>query len=573
MSLRLRIAALTLTSTLASLALLAGAALAAPVEVTFSDKDGALQFEIVAADGSSLSANSVDHDLRETNRDTPLHVVEIKGATMGPKRWLMSFASTKNDPWIKGILLRKRTDAAEVVQIRTRFLRRVPEQWIKQVRVEEEGGKVIISFPRPSTSLSPSASAEVAPTPAPEPAPRTQTPEVKRMQQITAGLSEKPSDEREQPIDRGSRTPPAPSLGQLPSAPPRATPPLAAPPLAPPPLAPPPLVEPATAEASAPTLPTPEPAPLVAPTPALSGPELRELPSLPAVEPAAGASGGLFDTGFSEPFSDRQLWLVAALFLFCVVSLVLLRLPMSLFFWRMSSSAKKPKKGEELSFKVLSRHKVNAQWNQEVLLVEVLNHTLLLGSSASGGLTLLAQLSPSPSATHAGAPRASHDRYAAPAPRYAPPYARASSAEGRAPRYDDGYQAPYQGDDLYASEEPAYDHGEGYEEGYEEGYAADSYARGQGYEQGEGYTLEMPVRAVPVHIDEQPTAERPVPAPPSLSRGARYAESGSSEQLSDINSLVSEVRDSGYRSTPAPAEGGDVSADDLLQKIRQLNKG
>ena len=213
--------------------------------------------------------------------------------------------------------------------------------------------------------------------------------------------------------------------------------------------------------------------------------------------------------------------------------------------------------GSEIPFKVRSRQVVNAQWNQEILIVDVLDRTLLLGSSATGGLSLLAQISPDP--------------YARPEPQ--PRY-----QDYPAYNESDDYHSGDYGQDQYAG--PTYQDEQSFHESYDEGeyYPAErgsprldggahSAQHEPALDDGDAnYTLEVPMSemdAIPAQVTADLTAERSVPSSTGFN---------ASTALGGLEALVSEAQGRSSSSTPTP-EPSSVSADDLLQKIRQLNQG
>jgi len=252
--------------------------------------------------------------------------------------------------------------------------------------------------------------------------------------------------------------------------------------------------------------------------------------------------------GSLEMNLDRQILIVAALFILALLGLYLMR---------RSGKSGFGAQGE-IPFKIRSRQLVNAQWNQEILIVDVLDRTLLLGSSASGGLSLLAQISPDPHARPE------------PQPQYQDYAAYPESDDYPSDRYGRSYQ------------EERYEEEPGFQQGYE---SADYYPEQSGSprldvghhpqqhepaldERDSSYTLEVPMSqmdALPAQVTADLTAERAVPV------GGFNA----STALGGLEALVSEAqsRSSSSPSTKAEPEPSSVSADDLLQKIRQLNQG
>jgi flagellar biogenesis protein FliO len=244
----------------------------------------------------------------------------------------------------------------------------------------------------------------------------------------------------------------------------------------------------------------------------------------------------------------------------------------AIFLFAKSKKAINLKSQGDVSIRILAQEVVQYRPLQRILLVEVLDHTLVVGSSDAGGLSLLAQISPKPGT--------SAQEYSS----YDEGY---SSFE--ASHFNDGeyrpseYKAEPRIQPMRHSLDPSVER-----RGYEEEYGYDQRSMQNydehTYNEDEPYTVEMPV------VQSHPSSDRNSELAPNIlapeSNADIFSHSGTDrdlfvrssagDALSDINALVDEVEDSGYRPAPSDALSTpeeDVSADDLLQKIRQLNRG
>jgi len=549
---------------------LSSVASATPVRVSLDEDEAGLTFRIKSSSrgdsiSSPLSKSMIKLSLSDDKE--PLHRIELRDAS-AKKKWLKDFTESKNHPFIKGILVRERQGG---VQIRTRFKAspRLPRGYASRVVISEADGELFVKLPSP-LKKSERPKPAVA-NPSAEESSTQLKAEVQKIRHMTAQLKEgsepkvkaKPSKAEGSPFERGVRPPPTPALDVSPARPSMT------------------VAQPTKSGAVVPASPaTPTPISTAlspsSPTSAIKSQDLRSsaqptgsdaelgslaappLAKIPAPPPSEGTIEPLPNkapknelsellSGESDGPTDRQILIVALLFMVALLGLFLMR-----------RSGKSPFGAtSEIPFKVRSRQVVNAQWNQELLIVEVLDRTLLLGSSASGGLSLLAQISPDP-----------YPQPAAPPPYQGyPSYAESDDygPEG----YEDGrrYDAP-----SYQDEQSFHDGAYAEDEYYADEHASprlDDSARAPHHEPSlddadSGYTLEVPMSqmdGIPAQSTADLTAERAVPS------GA-YQSSG----LGGLEALVSEAQrnSSAAQSTPEPSS---VSADDLLQKIRQLNQG
>lgn len=536
--------------------LMCGLVNANPIKVDLEEDGEGLHYRISTSSASGRVSAS-DIKLSLTDDKEPLHSIEIQNVS-AKKKWLKSFTESKSHPYIKGILVRERSGGS--VQVRTRFKAspRLPKNYASTVSISEEGSGVVVTLVSPIKAAAARTSVAVE-TPKPDRKAESEQlkQEVQKIRHMTAKLQEKPSAADAQttpsktsgegsPFERGVRPPPTPSLGaSTPTSDPSLKPSTPQPPQA---LSAPLPMKPATGDAglglTAPALtPPPPPSPL-----AERKTDVKRVEPLKPIEPPAAPSAPSDEgLGGLNLNLDRQIGIVSVLFVVALVGLVLMR-----------RSGKSGTGAGEIPFKIRSRQLVNAQWNQEILIVDVLDRTLLLGSSASGGLSLLAQISPDPHAQPA------------PQPRYQDYQAYPESDDYPAERYEQGY-----GDERY-QDEPSFH--EGYEVGeyYPEQRNTPRVDVGHHPQQHEpaldegdsSYTLEVPMSemdAIPAQVTADLTAERAVPM------GGFNA----STALGGLEALVSEAqsRSSSSASRPSEPEPSSVSADDLLQKIRQLNQG
>jgi flagellar biogenesis protein FliO len=177
----------------------------------------------------------------------------------------------------------------------------------------------------------------------------------------------------------------------------------------------------------------------------------------------------------------------------------------------------------EASIRVISQKQIHAQHRQSIMVVEVLDQTLIIGSCPNGGLNLLARI-PDEKETYLNPPTFEQ-----------PAYPQAPSTYDQFDQYDE-----------YTEPQGSYD-----TQGYDEA----------SYVEDHSYTAEVPMMNMnPSH--DQPTKEHPM-----------HQGTDPSANLGGMNALLDEVSDQVYTSSSSSTDQENVSADDLLQKIRQLNRG
>lgn len=539
---------------------------AAPVDVNLEEDYEGLHYRI-STNSKEDRVKRSDISLSLTDDNEPLHSIEIKNAST-KKKWLKSFTDSKNHPYIKGILVRERSGGS--VQIRTRFKAspRLPKNYSSKITIEEEDHSIVITLVSPiKAAAKPSVTTVTKDVEVDDKVQAQSEPESKKLDNVrrtTALLKDAPNTldkgtvESElkvpnptstSPFDRGMRPPPNPpqltnpqtnTVGTLNTPTPVLANDLE-------------LNSSYTPKEDIPTV-SPSVVENVASAPSFeSKPErnqthstAQEFDNTQAKHTESKPNEGLFGGEIHAP-SERQLMIVALLGMVALLGLFLMR-----------RSGKSPFGSQgEIPFKVRSRQVVNAQWNQEILIVDVLDRTLLLGSSASGGLTLLAQISPDPFVRPE--PQGRYQEYSAypesddyPSERYEGSY-----SDERYPN-EQNFHESYDAQEYYADQRsPRLDlghHPQQHEPSLDE---SDS-----------SYTLEIPMSemdGIPVQMTSDLTAERSIPI------GGFNA----STALGGLEALVSEAqsRSSSRASKLSEPEPSSVSADDLLQKIRQLNQG
>jgi flagellar biogenesis protein FliO len=528
------------------------------LDIEYDEQGNHLHF-ILTSNGEALQQNQVSISFDDTSsKSGPLLKLEItKASTKG--RWIRTFSQNDKDPDIKGILIKQNGNNKDQVDIRIRFKKRISSKVKSQIKISQLGSKIKIIVPK-------SVATKRVVTPDPI------DPKVAKMRMITAPLSDdaqplatattpqKTAVTQQRPMVTGSLlekanrpTPLPPSVGKMrkvntPSDPSSS------------------VKKPTSFQTIAP-------------------PQNNQPSSKPnhransrpqkASTARTTAFGDPRDSTMKEqlpsekltdhsPEDDVPSWMlmtVAALFFIVAI-----------FLFAKSKRAINLKNQGDVSIRILAQEVVQYRPLQRILLVEVLDHTLVVGSSDAGGLSLLAQISPKPGP--------SAQEY----PSYDEGYSSFDASHFNEGEYRPSeYKAEPHIQPMRHSLDPSVER-----RGYEEEYGYDQRSMQNydehTYNEDEPYTVEMPV------VQSHPSSDRNSELAPNIlapeSNADIFSHSGTDrdlfvrsspgDALSDINALVDEVEDSGYRPAASDALStpeDDVSADDLLQKIRQLNRG
>jgi flagellar biogenesis protein FliO len=85
-------------------------------------------------------------DMDKGKKVRSLLLIEIKNASFAKAAyWLKSFEAAKNDPHIKGVMVKVKENS---VQFRIRYKNNIPEQLLEQIIFEKNQGKLSIKFPK-----------------------------------------------------------------------------------------------------------------------------------------------------------------------------------------------------------------------------------------------------------------------------------------------------------------------------------------------------------------------------------------------------------------------------------------
>ena len=550
----------------------------AKLDVKMNPQSDVITFDFSTAN-STLKQNQVKINVNSKTKSRPLLSIEIMGV-LASKKWFIEFTKSQY-PDIKGILLKK-TDKGG--QLRIRYLKAVPDDFSKQIKMKQIDGRLQITVPTKVIAI-PSAINPVQPT---------QAAKIKRVREITSALKE----------DSGTKTTPV-TTAKNQSSNPSAVTPLDNKTASPSPLE--------TGTHTPPLPPTdkmrrvskqPSMKSNNAISPQVAGSSTRKQPSLtpkatketlpklsqkttpipnsstsniltpktnrktsPSSTTQNNNSNNVFGQG-EDPFEDWQYWFVAGLF-FLVAFVFLIKGKKQAQMGNMPASnhsilsfAEQHMKGQnnnsdrdysaQNQVHILSEKVVNQDPVQKVIVVEVADQKLLIGSSQQTGLSFLTNLTP---IEYQNKPANDHD-YNASYEQYHQPYEHVSR------KYSES--RPVQ--PLHET------HGEYYDDLAMQDYAENTYVNDSSYTD-ELNVLHSEKATVETVGDHYPTRNVTQRAQEAFKPDANQYASNQGG-LSDLNPLVENVQDSTYQSEhDANDEVEDVSADDLLQKIRQLNRG
>jgi hypothetical protein len=201
---------------------------------------------------------------------------------------------------------------------------------------------------------------------------------------------------------------------------------------------------------------------------------------------------------------------------------------------------------------VLSEKVVNHDPVQKVIVVEVGEQKLLIGSADNAGLSFLTNLTHPPQEVN----QVSNEAYDS--------------------SYED-YRSHYSSTKSYPESRPVQPLHDARNEYYDEGmqdYAENTYVNESGAYTDELSALHPENIGIDASHDHYPTRNITQRAQEAFKPESNHYIAANNSGLGDLNPLIEEVQDGGYQSEADPADDvEDVSADDLLQKIRQLNRG
>jgi hypothetical protein len=158
----------------------------AKLDVKMNPQTDIITFDFSAAD-TSLKQNQVKINVNSKTKGRPLLSIEIAGV-QASKKWFIEFNKSQY-PDIKGILL-KRTDQGG--QLRIRYLKSVPSDFSKQIKLKQIDGRLQITVPS-KVQVIPSAIDQIKPT---------QSAQVKRVREITSGLKEDSANQNNRNVNK-----------------------------------------------------------------------------------------------------------------------------------------------------------------------------------------------------------------------------------------------------------------------------------------------------------------------------------------------------------------------------------
>jgi hypothetical protein len=547
-----------------------------------------------------------------------LLLVEVKNI-VGVKRWLKSFKDSTEKDAVKGVMVRAKGSDA---QIRIRFDSKRGDQLKKAIKITPSLGKLVVKIP---TRITKNVRPRVATT-------KTAPPSMKPNKELTSSLSPRIKSATDHlrdsplppknllvptPVKSAFNTNKAKSAGNSPTLTPTGRGGVLTPPTVAPPSRQPPPVQtrqppvrnvnsnnrnrqmanrsagkPVQSNSFKRTFSKPQ-----NPRKDLKAGSQKDRRTS-SIGASTGSNNTVPQTDIFEGFGDLPWELMLGGLFMLAISL-----------WIYKGARKASSDQLEPSIRIIAEKVVNYKPVQRILVVEVLDQTLVVGSSHNAGLSLLGQIPP---AQRSGS-RGNSSRYddSSAFPKNTPPkrdrggYGSSRSAESDhknyssydeqfnnsyTQEYDDAYNRTYDEDYNSGYERPVTSETNSHEYPYDPRVQPDAQMM-NGYDEAT-YREELHTGDFPqlgssrgLSADERATTEQPI-VDPLLDPARR------SESLGDLSSLIDEVEDSRYStsdvrssssasdiklgptsSDSTPGVDEDVSADDLLQKIRQLNRG
>jgi hypothetical protein len=547
------------------------------LDVSMQEKGQRLVFDLNSST-DRIQQNQIKINLSEDKKNQPLLLIEVANVAVSTK-WFVKFDESKYSD-IKGILLRKKTGGA---QLRIRYLKGVAKDFTKQVRIRQTGTQLSVSIPTKAISVNPTSSRS---TDKPDP-------KVQRVREITSALkdegskksstniktSTRPKKTTPSPLEQSTHSPPLPPTAQMrrvgqPTNP--TTSQIIQPQVVRPRSSQPSFVPQNNPGTTIPNIkqnnmqerplsqnqikPQRPPNKMNTKTPKKVSNSPSKIDSLSTSNPLGGLT--------EEPFKDWHYWVVAGLFF--VVAFIFLakgkkqsqlssispnsaNSVLSFAEQHIKQQNQNMEYNQQNQIHVLSEKVINHDPVQKVIVVEVGDQKLLIGSADNAGLSFLTNL------THP-----------------VPQVVSQASNEVYDGSYDE-YRNHYPSAKSYPESRPVQPLHDARNEYYDEGmqdYAENTYVNESGAYTDELSALHPENIGMEAAHDHYPTRNITQRAQEAFKPESNHYLPANNSGLGDLNPLIEEVQDSSYQSEADPADDvEDVSADDLLQKIRQLNRG